>query len=162
MLVSPYIRWDWLTCRGGLVQLWATAVSAVPDTEEVASSVVDTLLQIASQRDLLPHIPADTWLWLTKRPHLPPICLGRNAGTYAHVVKAVRALKDVEVLKSYFLLVWSEWNHFSPGSFEGVSDRHLVYVADSTSSRSRSTNSVSIPILRLQILQLLIPQSLVL
>ena len=148
VLVSPHICWDWLADRGDLVPLWATAVSAVPDTEEVASSVVGTLLQIASQRDLLPHIPGDTWLWLTKRPCLPPICLGRNVGTCAHVVKAVRALKDVEVYKSYFLLVWSQWNHFSPGSFNSVSGRVSVYVTDGTSSRSRSTDLVSISILR--------------
>jgi hypothetical protein len=153
VLVLPHIRWDWLADRGDLVPLWATAVSAVSDTEEVASSVVDTLLQIASQRDLLPHIPADIWLWLTKRPPLPPICLGRNAGTCADVVKAVRALKNIEVLRSYFLLVWSQWNHFSPGSFDSVSGLVLVYTAtDGTSSHSRSTDSVSISILRLRFL----------
>jgi hypothetical protein len=162
ILVLPHIRWDWLADRGDLVQLWATAVSAVPDTEEVASSVVDTLLQIASQRDLLPYIPADIWLWLTKRPHLQPICLGRNVGTCADVVKAVRALKDVEVLKSYFLLVWSEWNHFLPDSFNNVPGRHLAYVADRVSSRSTSSDSVSIPILQLRVLRLLIPQSSIL
>jgi hypothetical protein len=149
VLVLPHIRWDRLVDRGDLVQLWATAVSAVPDTEEVASSVVDTLLQIASQRDLLPYIPADIWLWLTKRPHLQPICLGRNVGTCAHVVKAVRALKDVEVLKSYFLLVWSEWNHFLPDSFNNVPGHHLVYGAGRVSRRSTSSASVSITILQL-------------
>jgi hypothetical protein len=161
VLVLPHIRWDWLADREDLVQLWATAVSAVPDTEEVASSVVDALLQIASQHDLLPLIPANIWLWLTKQPRLPPICLGRNVGTCAHVVKAVRALKDTEVLKSYFLLVWSQWNHFSPGSLDGMSDRYPVYVTAGMSRRSTSTDSVSILILQRQILQLLILQLLI-
>ena len=53
---------------------------------------------------------SNVWSWLTKCPPLPPICLGRTVGTCAHVIKAVRALKDIEVLKSYFFLVWSEWN----------------------------------------------------
>ena len=106
----PYIPWDWLTNRKDLIQRWAAAASAVPYTNEAAQNVVNTLLQIASKEELLPHIPINVWLWLTKRPSLPPICSGRYVGTCAHVVKAVRALKDIEILKSYFLLVWSEWN----------------------------------------------------
>jgi hypothetical protein len=106
----PYISWDWLTNRENLIQRWAAAASAVPYTNEAAQNVVNTLLQIASKEELLPHIPVNVWLWLTKRPPLPPICSGRYLGTRAHVVKAVRALKDIEILKSYFLLVWSEWN----------------------------------------------------
>jgi len=116
VLVLPHIRWSWLTDREDLIQRWAVAASAVPCTEEVAQCVVNTLLQIASQRELLSHIPTDTWSWLTKRPSLPPICRGRDVGTRAHVVRAVRALKDIEVLKSYFLLIWSAWNHFSSNS----------------------------------------------
>ena len=110
VLVSPHLPWDRMTDRGDLVQQWAAATSMVPYTEEVAQSVVDTLLQIASQRELLPHIPINTWLWLTKQPSLPPVCLGRYYGTEQHVVEAVRRLKDTEVLKSYLLLTWSEWN----------------------------------------------------
>jgi len=112
VLVLPYIRWRRLTAREDLIQRWAAAASEVPCTEEVAQSVVDTLLQIASQEELIPHIPADAWSWLAKRPSLPPICRGRDVGTRGHVVRAVQALKDIETLKSYFLLVWSEWSHF--------------------------------------------------
>ena len=112
VLVLPYIRWGRLTAREDLIRRWAAAASAVPCTEEVAQSVVDTLLQIASQEELIPHIPADAWLWLAKRPSLPPICRGRDVGTRGHVVRAVRALKDIEAIKSYFLLVWSEWSDF--------------------------------------------------
>ena len=110
ILTSPHIPWDRLTDRGDLVQRWATAISAVPYTEEVGQSVVDMLLQIASVDELVPSIPVDIWPWLNKRPPLPPICFGRDAGSHSRVVKAVRALKDTEVLTSYFLLVWSEWN----------------------------------------------------
>jgi len=135
VLISPYIRWDQLTDREYLIQRWAAAAFEVPRTEEVAQSVVDTLLQIASQGELLPHIPIDMWPWLTKRPTLPPICLGRNIGTCAHVVKAVRALSDIEILKSYFFLVWSEWNHFSSESSDDVSGGHLVSIPRRASVR---------------------------
>ena len=72
--------------------------------------MVDVLLQIALVDGLVSSIPIGVWSWLTKRPPLLPTCLGRYVGTRSHVVKAVRALEDVEVLKSYFLLVWSEWD----------------------------------------------------
>lgn len=110
VLVSPHIPWYLLTDRKDLVQHWAAATSLVPCTEEVARSVIDTLLQVASRRKLLPYITADLWAWLTKRPSLPPVCAGRYYGTYFHVVKAVRKLEDVEVLKSYLLIAWSEWD----------------------------------------------------
>ena len=109
VLVSPHIpSWD----NGDLVQQWAAATSTVPPTEEVAQSVVDTLLQIALREELLPHITADVWLWLTKLPFLPPVCLGRHFGTQPHMIRAVRMLKDVKILKSYLLLTWSEWDIF--------------------------------------------------
>jgi hypothetical protein len=159
VLVLPFISWDWLTYQEDWIQRWAWAVSAAPDTERVAQSVVDTLLQIASKEKLLPHIPANIWSWLTKRPRLPAICLGRNVGTCTHVVKAVRALKDIEILKSYFLLIWSEWNHFSPDGSNGL-DRppppvspptqlpvyvYPVHVAHSALSHDTSASSDSIP-----------------
>ena len=116
ILASPYIPWDRLTDRRDLVKRWATAASAVPYTEEISQSVVDVLLQIASVSKLVPSIPVDVWSWLTKRPPLPPFCLGRRVGTRSRVVKVVRGLKDVEVLKSYLLIVWSEWDDLRDNS----------------------------------------------
>ena len=113
LLASPHIPWHPLRYRGDLVERWAVATSAVPYTEEFGQSVVDTLLQIASEIELLPLIPVDAWSWLTRQPSLPPVCLGRRNGTYPHVVKAVRKLRglgNVWVLKSYLLLVWAEWD----------------------------------------------------
>ena len=109
-LVSPHISWSRLADRGDLIQRWAATASAAPHTEEVARGVVDTLLQIASEDELAPYIPANLWSWLVKWPSLPPICLGRSVGTRVCVIKAIQALGDVEVLKSYLLLVWSEWD----------------------------------------------------
>ena len=120
VLLAPHIPWSLLTGRGDLVRQWTTATSMVPYTEEVARSVVDTLLQIASRSKLLPHITIGVWLWLTKRPSLPPVCSGRHFGTYLHVVQAVRRLKDIEILKSYLLLTWSEWDAVQHGAFNEI------------------------------------------
>ena len=92
------------------VQQWTAAASVTPYSEDVTQSVVDILLQSASDPRLSQHITADTWAWLTKRPSLPPTYSGRRFGTYTRVVKLAQALGDVEILKFYFLLVWSEWN----------------------------------------------------
>ena len=118
ILTSPYIPWDSLEDRQNLAQQWIRIASVAPRTEELAQHVVDTLLQIASYPDLLQHIPPEAWSWLTLRPSLPPVCVGRSRGTGRHIVEAVRALKDIEVLKSYFLLVWSEWDHLHDDGFD--------------------------------------------
>ena len=117
VLISPRIPWHWLTVGEGSIQLWLAAASVADYTEEVAQSVVDTLLRIASEDELLPHITVDVWSWLTKRPSLPSVCPGRFYGSYLHVVKAVRELGDIEILKSYLLIVWSEWDQLWDNGF---------------------------------------------
>ena len=126
LLVSPHIPWYFLTDRRDLIQWWITAASIVPHTEEVAQGVVDALLQIASSGSLLQHITAEAWSWLTRRPSLPPVCKGRHLGTCRPVVEAVRSLNDIEVLKSYFLLVWSEWNYLRYDGFDNMRTSILV------------------------------------
>jgi len=110
VLTVPRVRWRQLTGTVPLIRWWAATVLEVPYTDEVGQSVVDMLFQIASEGGLAQHIPVPIWSWLTKRPPLPPTCLGRYLGARSPVVDAVRACKDIEVLKSYFLLVWSEWD----------------------------------------------------
>ena len=133
VLVLPQIPFYRFAGRGDLVQCWAATATAVPYTEEVARGVVDTLLQIASDYWPVEHIPVNLWSWLTKQPSLPPICEGRSVGTRPRVVRIVQELKDIEVLKSYLLLVWSEWNtpyardemHASiRGDFSGIGMGH--------------------------------------
>ena len=72
--------------------------------------MINALLQIASIDSLRSHIPIDLWAWLKKLPPLPPVCRGRRTGKKEAVVLHVRQLGDIEILKSYFLLIWSEWN----------------------------------------------------
>ena len=108
-LMSPHVYWRW--SNADMITRWAVAALAVPYTEDIGQSVVDTLLQIACYDHLQPHIPVDIWTWLKKQPSLPPICEGRYWGTEGRVVRRVRELGDVEILESYFLLVWSEWDY---------------------------------------------------
>ena len=76
ILMSPHLPWH-LFSNKHWVQLWATAASAVPYTDEIGQSVVGTLLYIASNLSLQPHLPIHMWSWLDSPPVLPPICAGR-------------------------------------------------------------------------------------
>jgi len=116
VLGSSHVSWRNEQCYESMVIRWAAAASAVPYSEEVGQNVVDALLQIASVDSLRSHIPVDIWAWLKKRPTLSPVCHGRSEGTKGDVVRHVRALGDIEVLKSYLLLVWSEWDPISSRS----------------------------------------------
>jgi len=110
ILASPHLRWRDFPNSKELVKLLAAAASAIPYTEEVGMSVVDTLLQIASNDSLRSSIPLDMWSWLNERPSLPAACWGRYLGSRQNVVRSIRRLEDVETLKSFLLLVWSEWD----------------------------------------------------
>ena len=73
VLALPHIPWQKLTNREYLIKLWAVAASAVPYTDDIGQSVVDTLLQITYYLgSLSPHIPIGMWSWLNKRPSLYP------------------------------------------------------------------------------------------
>ena len=115
------LSWGSLTDGESLVRLWVAAASAVAYIEEVCQNVLNALLQIASQDRVMTYIPVDLWLWLTKRPSLPPTCLGYYFGAHSRVAEAVTALKDIEILKSYLLIVWSEW------SARWLNDPHRIY-----------------------------------
>ena len=110
-LLSPYADWNTRRLSESTVTWWASAASAIPYTEEVGQSVVIALLKIASNDRLQPYIPIDIWAWLKKRPTLPPTSKKRRLGMSDLVVRKVRELGDVEILESYFLLVWSEWDY---------------------------------------------------
>lgn len=115
ILLSPYILHEKWGCSESMITRWATATLSIPYTEEIGQIVVDTLLRIASINSLQPHIPISSWALLNKRPSLPRGCSGRYRGTEGDVVCGVRALGDIEILKSYLLLVWSEWDIVRPG-----------------------------------------------
>ena len=119
-LVSPLVRWDNVLHGKDEVVRWAEAASAIPYAEEVGQNVVDTLLQIAYVESLRLHIPIEIWAWLKRRPSLPPKCRGRSQVTASDAVRDIRKLGDIEILKSYFLLVWSEWNYLGYSNVDEV------------------------------------------
>ena len=118
ILMSPCLNWDDKWADGTTVTWWAAAALALPYTEEVGQSVVDVMLQIASYESLRPHIPIDIWVWLKKRPSLPPWSLGRFRAIRRDVIDHIRGLGDIEILKSFLLVVWSEYGFLSDGHLE--------------------------------------------
>jgi hypothetical protein len=111
ILVWPYARLhhDGFPTRNAVAR-WVKAASTVPYSEVVSRSVVDALLQISTDDILRSQIPFNIWTWLKKRSFLPPMCRGRSEGSRQSTVSHIRGLGDVEILKSYLLLVWSAWD----------------------------------------------------
>ena len=121
-LASPYMSWHDEPYDGDMVTRWATMASEVPYIDEVGQSVIDALLHIASVDSLRPHIPVGIWTWLKKQPSLPPMCSGRSRGSSGDVVRQVRALGDIEIIKSYMALVWSEWDYIDDQESGGFAE----------------------------------------
>ena len=106
ILTLPYIRRDAYALDPiTVVSRWIAAASVVPYSE-VDQNMIEALLVISP---LHPDIPVNVWAWLNKRPSLPPKSRGRSVASRDHVIRHIRRLGDIEILKSYFLLVWSEW-----------------------------------------------------
>jgi len=111
VLAGPNINWgqEQSVDAQGLIFKWAAGISVTPHTEEVAGSVVDTLLQIAANPHLRPFIPPDAWSWLNNRPSLPSACRGLSSGCDRDIVRTIRVLDDTRILTSYLITIWSEW-----------------------------------------------------
>jgi len=107
ILLSPHLPWEQLANNHDLVQLWTSAISAVPYTDEIAQSVVSTLLQIADHTSL--QLPVDTWSWLNKCLLVPPVCKYCQWGSSQSALQIILGLGDIETLTSHLSLVWSEW-----------------------------------------------------
>ena len=112
-LISPHVPWDGALNNTIAVARWAAAASAIPYTEEVGQSVVDTFFQIAHIDFLRPHIPVSAWALLKRQPSLPHRYHGMTRGGSPNVVAHIRRLGDIDISKSYFLL-WTD--RCSPGS----------------------------------------------
>ena len=120
VLASPHVTWDDTSDSTNAVARWAAAASAVLYTEEVGQSVVDALFQIVSVTSLRSHIPPELWAWVKERPSFPPVSLGRESALQPEVIHYVRGLEDVEILKSFFFLILSEWSLHSHASLKGT------------------------------------------
>ena len=109
-IASPSAGWIDGSYTQGAVARWSAATLETSYSETVGQNVVDTLLQIAYKDSLRPHIPIEILVWLKRRPSLLPNCQGQFYGTATPVVRYIRRFGDIELLKPYLLLVWSEWN----------------------------------------------------
>ena len=116
ILLSPYLdsrQWD-----KQMVTRWAAVASTALYSEKVVSSVVNTLLQLGTSDTLRPDVPIGMWAWLKKQPSLPPSCHGRYDATQeSRLIRYLRGLGDLDILKSYFVVVWSEWDHLEDSHF---------------------------------------------
>lgn len=106
-LISPHVSWEGGPRGVVAVARWAAAAEAIPYTEEVGSSVVDALLQIARINFRQSRIPIYMWEWLKRKPSLPPMCGGLSAPYPEQIVPYVRGLGDIDIIRSYFLLRWT-------------------------------------------------------
>ena len=122
-LASPHVPWGDGPHDEIVVAKWALAASVIPYTEEVGRRVAEVLLHTASVDSLRPSIPAGTWAWLKKRPFLPSRSSGRSKGSSGAIVRQVRAFGDAEILTSYMLLVWSEWDRVDDMERDSVGGR---------------------------------------
>ena len=107
-LISPYLPWRDTLNSKIMVERWAAAASAIPYTEEVGWSVVGALLRIAFADNLRSRIPTQMWEWMKKKPSLPPMYHKSPQGKILDVFLFVSQLGDIELLKLYLLLVWSD------------------------------------------------------
>ena len=82
---------------------------------EIVQSVVEVLLRMVSVYQWRPHITMNVWKWLKWRPQLPPVCRARSlCCSDLGAISKVESLKDIEILKGYLVVVWSEWDWLAP------------------------------------------------
>ena len=123
VVALPYLELAWLDSEDirSFVELWTSAADALEDAEGICQAVVDVLLQMAFFHSVRAHITPKAWSWLNKRPSLPPRCRGRLLCSIgSNVLPAIRARNDIELLTSYLITMWSEWDCAGEWAFEGM------------------------------------------
>ena len=97
------------------IQHWISAASSLRYTPEIGRSVVEVILRMACVYQWRPHITMKAWGWLARRPQLPPVCRARSlCCNDLGAISKVESLKDIEILKGYLIVVWSEWDWLAP------------------------------------------------
>lgn len=123
ILALPHLELAWLNSDDicTFIKLWISTADTLDDTESIREAVVDVLLQMAFFHSVRPHITPKAWSWLNKRPSLPPRCRGRLlCAIGSNVLPAIRAHNDNELLTSYLVTMWSEWDCAGEWAFEGM------------------------------------------
>ena len=94
---------------------WVSAASRLEYTPEIGQSVVEVLLRMACMYHWRPHITREAWRWLERRPQLPPVCRARSlCCNDLGAISKVESLGNIEILKGYLIVVWSEWDWLAP------------------------------------------------
>ena len=123
ILALPHLELVWLESNDTpkFIDSWISAADALECTEDVSQAVVDVLLQMAFFHTVRAHITPKAWAWLNKRPALPPRSRGRLLCSIgSNVLPAIRSRKDTELLTSYLVTMWSEWDCAGEWAFEGM------------------------------------------
>ena len=115
-LISPYVPWQGALNNPIAVSRWAAAALTIEYTDEVGENVIDALFQIAFIDFLRPHIPIKVWRLLKWRPSLPPVYCGIQWSGHVNTITHVRKLGDIDLLMSYFLLIWTDRYNILPKS----------------------------------------------
>ena len=113
----PYLEDAWFHAadKYTFIQRWASAASRLRYTPEIGQSMVEVLLRMACMYQWRSHITWGTWGWLGRRPQLPPVCRARSlCCNNLGVISEVESLEDVEILRDYLIVVWSEWDWLAP------------------------------------------------
>jgi hypothetical protein len=114
VLTAPYVPWKQALNNPVAVARWAAAFLAIPHTEEINQSALDALIRISLVELLRPHIPIEIWRWLKEKPSLPPVYCGEMEDGHQNIIVYIRRLGDIEILTSYFLIIWLD--RFFPSS----------------------------------------------
>ena len=116
MRALPYVEdaWFHIEDKDFFVELWRSVPEDLEYTPEIGQSVVQVLLRMACAYQWRPHIKR-VWRWLKRRPQLPPVCRARSmCCNDLGAISKVESLKDIEILKGYLIVVWSEWDWLAP------------------------------------------------
>jgi hypothetical protein len=100
--------------KARFVERWLSTTTNIRYTQEIGQSVVEVLLRMACVHDWRRHLPAAAWVWLERRPTLPPVCWARALCCNDLGAISVLRHKNVELLTAYLIVVWSEWDWLPP------------------------------------------------
>ena len=119
-VVVQYVNWEDEEHGEDAVVAWAAAVSTAPDTGEVISGVVRTLMQITKIDSLRPHIPIEIWVWMKKLRSLPVTDWPPFVTTTPDAVRHIRGLGDFETIGLYFLVAFASYQSISTDVLDEV------------------------------------------
>ena len=107
--------WFHTTDKRNFVRRWILAASQLEYTQKIGQCVVEVLLRMVCAYQWRPHIAWEAWRWLSGRPQLPPVCPARSlCCNDLGAISKVESLEDIEILKDYLVVVWSEWDWLAP------------------------------------------------